>query len=145
MAKQLTIFLENRPGRIKSISDVLLENNLNIWAFTIQDRGEFGLMKLIVDKPQTAQLVLADRGFAVVLKEVLAVTAQADKPGNLERLTSALLEKGVNIKDVSGFVSPRDRQGICFIEFQNPDGADLEETLAAHGFRILSDSELYEL
>ena len=48
MAKQLTIFLENRPGRMKSISDVLLENNLNIWAFTIQDRGEFGLMKLIV-------------------------------------------------------------------------------------------------
>ncbi|MCE5186724.1 MAG: hypothetical protein LLF76_11435 [Planctomycetaceae bacterium] len=145
MARQLTIFLENRPGRIKSISDVLLENNLNIWAFTIQDRGEFGLMKMIVDKPQTAQLVLADRGFACVLKEVLAVTAESDKPGNLERLTSALLEQGVNIKDVSGFVSPRDRQGICFIEFENPDGANLEQTLGAVGFQILSDRQLYEL
>ncbi|MHC4928660.1 MAG: ACT domain-containing protein [Planctomycetota bacterium] len=39
MAEQLTIFLENRPGRMKSISDVLLENNLNIWAFTVQDRS----------------------------------------------------------------------------------------------------------
>ena len=67
MAEQLTIFLENRPGRMKSISDVLLENNLNIWAFTVQDRGEFGLMKLIVDKPKKAHLILVDRGFACVL------------------------------------------------------------------------------
>jgi hypothetical protein len=145
MAKQLTIFLENRPGRIKTISNILVENNLNIWAFTIQDRGEFGLMKLIVDKPQVAQLVLADRGFACVLKEVLAVTADRDQPGNLEKLTSALLEKGVNIKDACGFVSPRDRQGICFMEFENPDGANLEKTIAAHGFQILSESQLYEL
>lgn len=145
MAKQLTIFLENRPGRIKSISKILLENSLNIWAFTIQDRGEFGLMKLIVDKPQMAQLVLAERGFACVLKEVLAVTANPDQPGNLDKLTSALLDKGVNIKDVCGFVSPQDRQGLCFIEFENPDGADLEQTLSQHGFVILTDRQLYEL
>ena len=87
MAKQLTIFMENRPGRMKSVSDVLLENNLNIWAFTIQDRGEFGLMKLIVDKPQKAHLALVDCGFACVLKDVLAVKTQNDQPGNLDKLT----------------------------------------------------------
>ncbi|RKY13938.1 MAG: hypothetical protein DRP52_01425 [Planctomycetota bacterium] len=145
MAKQLTIFMENRPGRMKSISDVLLENNLNIWAFTIQDRGEFGLMKLIVDKPEKAHLILADRGFACVLKDVLAVTAENDQPGNLDRLTTALLEKGVNIKDAYGFVSPKDRQGICLIEVENPDGVDLEEAIAAHGFTLLTGKELYEL
>ena len=145
MAKQLTIFLENRPGRMKSISDVLLENNLNIWAFTIQDRGEFGLMKLIVDKPEKAHLILADSGFACVLKEVLAVTAENDQPGNLDKLTTALWKQNVNIKDAYGFVSPKDRQGICFMEFENPDDVNLEEIVATHGFKVLTGKELYEL
>jgi len=145
MAKQLTIFMGNRPGRMKSISDVLLENNLNIWAFTIQDRGEFGLMKLIIDKPEKAQLALADYGFACVLKDVLAVTAEEDKPGNLDRLTTALLEKGVNVKDAYGFVSPKDRQGICLMEVDNPEQVDLAEVIASHGFTILTGEELYEL
>jgi hypothetical protein len=144
MAKQITIFLENRPGRIKSICDVLKENNLNIWAFTIQDRGEFGLVKLIVDKPAQAQLVLADRGFACAVKDVLAVTAP-DKPGNLDKLTSALLSKNVNIKDVYGFVSPTDKQGLCFLEIQNDTGVDIHGLLEPAGFKLLSDEELYEL
>ncbi len=144
MAKQVTIFLENRPGRMKSISDILLEKKLNIWAFTLQDRGDFGLMKIIVDKPDQAQIALADRGVACVLKDVLAVTAP-DRPGNLEKLTTALLQKNVNIKDAYGFVSPTDKQGICYLEVENPAGIDLGKVIAEHGFSILTDKELYEL
>lgn len=144
MAKQLTIFLENRPGRIKSICDVLQENNLNIWAFAIQDRGEFGLVKLVVDRPSQAQLVLAERGFACVLKDVLAITAP-DKPGNLDKLTLSLSQKNVNIKDAYGFVSSGDKQGICFMEVQNADGVDVAALISQNGFRLLSDEELYEL
>ncbi|NLW85233.1 MAG: hypothetical protein GXY41_12675 [Phycisphaerae bacterium] len=144
MAKQLTVFMENRPGRVNSVCDILEEQGLNIWAFTIQDRGDFGLMKLIVDKPDRAQLALADRGFACALKDVLAIIAP-DKPGNLDRLTSALLEKHVNIKDMYGFVSPNDRQGLCFMEFENPDAVDIAELVAQYDFRVLSNEELYEL
>lgn len=144
MAKQLTIFMENRPGRINSVCAILEEQELNIWAFTIQDRGDFGLMKLIADKPDRAQLALADRGFACVLKDVLAITAP-DKPGNLDKLTSALLKKNVNIKDMYGFVSPNDRQGICFMEFENPDAVNIAELVSAFEFRVLSNEELYEL
>ncbi len=144
MAKQLTIFLENRPGRVKSICDVLQQAGLNIWAFTIQDRGEFGLVKLIVDKPSQAQLVLAERGFACAIKDVLAVTAP-DQPGNLSKLGTALLQKNVNLKDAYGFVSPSDKQGICFLEVQNNDGVDIAALLTEQGFRLMSDEELYEL
>ena len=144
MAKQLTIFMENRPGRINSICDVLEAQGLNIWAFTIQDRGEFGLMKLIVDKPDKAQLTLSDKGFACAIKDVLAITAP-DKPGNLDTLTSALLKANVNIKDMYGFVSPNDRQGICFLEFENPDAVDIAELIARFDFRVLTNEELYEL
>jgi len=144
MAKQLTIFMENRPGRINSVCDVLRQHNLNIWAFTIQDRGDFGLMKLIVDKPAQAQLALADRGFACVLKEVLAITAP-DKPGNLDQLTTAMLKQKVNIKDMYGFVSPNDRQGLCFLEYENPEDVDIADLISSFGFRVLSNEELYEL
>jgi hypothetical protein len=136
--------MENRPGRINSICELLAQNQLNIWAFTIQDRGDFGLMKLVVDKPAQAQLVLADRGLACVLKDVLAITAQ-DKPGNLNKLTAGLYQKKVNIKDMYGFVSPNDRQGICFIEFENPDAVDIAELISSFGFRVLTNEELYEL
>ena len=144
MAHQLTIFLENRPGRVQSVSKVLVENGMNVWAFSIQDRGEFGLIKLVVDKPQQAQLTLADKGVACAMKEILAVAAP-DEPGNLAKLTTALLEKNVNIKDAYGFVAPTDRKGICFLEFENPDKVDLEEIISGLGFTILTDEELYDL
>lgn len=144
MAKQLTVFIENRPGRVNSICNVLSERGLNIWAFTIQDRGEFGLMKMIVDKPTQAQLALAEKGFACALKDVLAITAP-DKPGNLDKLTAALRQKNVNIKDMYGFVSPTDRQGICFLEFENPDAVDISTLVSQFGFRIMTNEELYEL
>jgi hypothetical protein len=144
VAKQLTIFLENRPGRIKSICDVLLANNLNIWAFAIQDRGEFGLIKLVVDKPSQAQLALADQGFACALKDVLAIAAD-DKPVNLDKLALILSQKNVNIKDAYGFVSPGNKQGICMMEIQNTDNVDIAALISQIGFRLLSDEELYEL
>jgi hypothetical protein len=144
MAKQLTIFLENRPGRIKSICDVLLANNLNIWAFAIQDRGEFGLIKLVVDKPSQAQLALADQGFACALKDVLAIAAD-DKPGNLDKLALTLSQKNVNIKDAYGFVSPGNKHGVCIMEIQNTDNVDIAALISQIGFRLLSDEELYEL
>ena len=144
MAKQLTVFVENRPGRMKSVSDALLENKLNIWAFTIQDRGEFGLMKMIVDKPEKAHLALADMGFACALKDVLAISAE-DKPGNLDKLTTALFDKGVDIADAYGFVAPAGGEGMCFLEVKNPAGVDVEKMISEQGFKVLSDEQLYEL
>ena len=81
MAKQLTIFVENRPGRLQSIAENLRKNNIDIRAFTIQDRGDYGLLRLIVDKPSEAYLAMADVGCACALKDVLAVSVP-DQPGN---------------------------------------------------------------
>ena len=122
------------------LADAMLTENMEL----VYGGANIGLMKIIVDKPAEAQLALADRGMACALKDVVAVTAP-DQPGNLDKLTTALLEKNVNIKDAYGFVSPRDKQGICFLEVDNPEGVDLEKTIAEHGFSILGDKELYEL
>lgn len=144
MAIQITVFLENRPGRIQTISNILKEKNLNVLAFSIQDRGEFGLMKIIVDKPEQARLALAERGMACAAKEVFAITA-SDRPGNLETLTAALVEKNINIKDAYGFVSPADKRGICYLEVENPQGVDLGRLIAEYGFTLIADKDLYDL
>jgi hypothetical protein len=145
MAKQLNIFVENRPGRLKSITGILTESGLNIRAFTIQDRGDFGLMKLIVDKPQKAYLVLADRGFACALKDIIAIGID-DKPGNLHKLTSVLLEHQINVVDAYGFVIESNKRGICCMEVENiKNNENLKALIEKEGFAILEEEELYEI
>jgi hypothetical protein len=144
MAKQLNIFVENRPGRVKSIADVLCGRNINIKVFTIQDRGDFGLMKLIVDKPQEAYLALADKGFASAQKEVLAISVK-DRPGNLAKLTGILLEHNINILDAHGDVIESNKQGICYLELDAKDLKAAEGLLGKEGFEVLNDEELFEL
>ena len=118
MAKQLTIFIENRPGRLNAVTESLNKSNIDIRAFTIQDRGDYGLMKLIVDNPNKAYLALADLGLACALKTILAVSV-SDKPGNLHKLTTALAEKNINIIDAYGFVFQPNKVGVCCLEIEN--------------------------
>lgn len=144
MAQQLNVFVENRPGRLKSVTEILDENKLNIRAFTIQDKGDFGLMKLIVDRPQDAHLVLADRGFACALRDVMAI-AIPDKPGNLNKLTSIMVEYNVNIADVFGFVLEPEKMGVCCMEIRKPINPDVKKALEDNGFRLLEANELYTI
>jgi hypothetical protein len=144
MAKQINIFVENRPGRLKSITGSLFESNINIRAFTIQDRGDYGLMKLIVNNPQKAYLALADSGFACALKDILAISVP-DKPGNLHKLTTALAEHNINVIDVYGFVLQPNEQGVCCLEIENLKDTHAEEVVKEAGFTVLEDEELYDL
>jgi len=144
MAKQLTIFVENRPGRLKSISENLRKSQIDIRAFTIQDRGDYGLLRLIVDKPNDAYLALADLGCACALKDILAISVP-DQPGNFHRLASALGEKGINILDAYGFVLQPHNTGVCCMEIDKLHMARAEEVVRAAGFRVLEDEELYGL
>lgn len=144
MAKQLTIFVENRPGRLKAISENLNRNHIDIRAFTIQDRGDYGLLRLIVDKPNDAYLALADVGCACALKDVLAVSVP-DEPGNFHKLTSALAAEGINIRDAYGFVVQPHKTGICCMEVEQPQLAKATQVARQVGFTVLEDEELYSL
>jgi hypothetical protein len=144
MAKQLTIFVENRPGRLQLIAENLRTNNIDIRAFTIQDRGDYGLLRLIVDKPNDAYLAMADVGCACALKDVLAVSVP-DQPGNFHKLTSALAASGINVLDAYGFVLQPHKTGICCVEVDKPQMAKAEEVVRQAGFAVLEDEELYGL
>lgn len=144
MAKQLTIFVENRPGRLKSVSENLHRNNIDIRAFTIQDRGDYGLLRLIVDKPSEAYLALADVGCACALKDILAVSVP-DQPGNFHTLMSALAASDINVLDAYGFVLQPHQTGVCCMEIEQPQLAKAAEVVRQAGFRVLEDEELYSL
>ncbi len=144
MAKQLTIFVENRAGRLKSITDSLRKSNIDIRAFTIQDRGDYGLLKLIVDRPNDAYLALADLGYACALRDILAISVP-DQPGNFHRLTSALADHSVNVIDAYGFVLQPHKTGVCCMEIDQPQLMKARDIVAQAGFTVLEDDELYNL
>jgi len=144
MAKQLTIFLENRPGRLMAMAKSLIDNNIDIRAFTIQDRGDYGLVKLIVNNPSQAYLALANLGCACALKDIIAISIP-DKIGNFELLTSALAQNNINVKDAYGFVLQTNLKGVCCLEIEESKAADAQKVIQAAGFTILKDDELYNL
>ena len=139
MPKQLNIFLENKPGRLESITEMLYKSNINIISFTIQDRGDFGVVKVLANKPDQAYLVLADKGFACALKEVLVIAIK-DRPGNLHKLTSLCVRERVNILDAHGFVSEPGGQGVCCLELH--DAQRMKKLLEDEGFKLLDDKAL---
>jgi len=136
MAKQLNVFIENKPGRLKAVTEVLAGNKININAFTIQDRGDFGLIKLIVSDPEKAYLCLADKGYACAVKDIMIISPK-DKIGNLSRLSELLLKNKINIVDSYGFVIESEKKGICYLELNTDDLEKAKRILNKEGFKVL--------
>jgi hypothetical protein len=142
MTEILNVFVDNTPGRIKSVTETLARENVNIIAFAVHDKGEFGLMKLVATEPERAKLILAENGFACALREAMVV-AVPDKPGNLNELTGILLEHGINISGIFGFVIEGGQTGICCLETSQPVTKALQSELEQAGFRILTSMTIF--
>ena len=142
MAKQINVFVDNRIGRIKSIAEVLYKANINIRAMAIQDRGDFGLVKLIVNDPQKAVVVLQEHNFACKEKDVLAVVVK-DQPGGLFSLLKVFPEDNVNILDAYGFAAETIKGSVIFVEVK--DVGQVCGFLEAKGFKVLTDAEVLEI
>ena len=96
--KQISIFSENKPGRLKKITKVLAEEGVNILAINIASSNGFGVIKFIVDKCELAYQKLKQKGFTVSLNEVLAIEL-VDRPGGLFEVATMLSEKRINIEN----------------------------------------------
>ena len=142
MTKVLNVFVDNTPGRIKSVTEVLASEKINIIAFAVHDRGEFGLMKLISPEPERAKLVLAEQGFACALRDAMIISI-SDKPGNLNELTGILLQHNINIAGIFGFVVESGKTGICCLETTQLLTNALKKELADCGFEVLKSSAIF--
>ena len=100
-AKQLTIFIENRTGRLSEVLNVLKQNGVNIISMSLADTTEFGLLRLIVDNPELGKEKLTESGFSSLLSDI-SIIKIPHKTGSLQELLSIVDESGVNIEYMYG-------------------------------------------
>ncbi len=142
MTRQINVFVENKPGRLRRVTSILHDQDINIHAVEIQDRGEYGVIKLLVNDPQKAHVALADAGWAAALKDILAVVVE-DRPGTLCELAGCLDDNHINVADAHGFTLEPGREAVLCVEVDNLEEAT--RIVTENGFRVLGEKELYDL
>lgn len=103
MLKQLSVFVENRIGKLSEVTTIFRENQINIRAIAAFDSPDFGILRVIVDKPLEAKMLLEAKGFAVKITEVLAIELE-DRPGGLDKVLDIIAENGLSINYIYSFV-----------------------------------------
>lgn len=102
--RQLSVFIENKAGRVSEITDILGEIGVNIRGFSVSDTAEYGILRLVVDRPDEAKAALKERSFTVKESDVLCIKLE-DSPGALAKVLKLVSEAGVNIEYVYSLIS----------------------------------------
>ncbi|WNY26081.1 ACT domain-containing protein [Methanolapillus millepedarum] len=119
--KQISLFSENKPGRLAKVADTLGNINVNIRAFTIAESGDFGIIRIVVDQPDIAHEALKKAGFTVSETDVLGIEI-TDKPGGLRDIAAVLEEGNINIDYAYAFIG-RKQNAILIVRVSDLDKA----------------------
>ncbi len=141
-SEQISIFLENKAGRLAQITRVLGEAGVNIRALSLADTSDFGILRLIVSDVEKAAKVLKENGFTVARTSVVAAEVP-DRPGGLAHILEVLGREGHNVEYMYAFVAKAGDSAIIIFRFDQPDAA--AAALAKGGVRIVEGKELYSL
>lgn len=142
MVKQISLFLENKKGRLAHVCRVLGDAGINIRAMSIADTADFGVLRLIVNDPDQALQTLKEKGFAVNITNVLAVEV-SDTPGGLAAALEKLDQNEVNVEYMYAFLGIPSRGAVVIIRVENPESA--VEIVNKSGVKVLSGDEVYTL
>ncbi len=116
--KQLSVFLENKEGKLKNAIEILSKHEINIRALSIADTTNFGILRLIVNDLEKAKTALENDNYVVKLTEVIAVKVH-DKPGGLNEMLTALYDQGINVEYIYAFVDSTDGQAIVVVKTED--------------------------
>lgn len=122
MLKQLSVFVENKPGSLMEVTSKLSEAHINIRAVASFDTPEFGILRLVVDKPAEAKGYLTERGFVVRVQNVIGVELE-DKKGNLNQMLAILAENKINVSYIYSFVIREGRTPVMVFNTDNYEKA----------------------
>lgn len=139
MVKQISVFLQNRPGTLAELTKILLEKNINMRALTVADTADYGIIRIIVDQPDKALNILKSQKYLVSETEVVAVEVE-DKPGSLYKIAATLGERNVNID----YLYTTLKQGKAIMIMRVSDIETALEALKSSGFKLVSEEELYQ-
>lgn len=140
--EQLSIFLENKSGRLAEVTDILARNGINIRALSLADTADFGILRLIVNDMPKTQAVLKEHGFTVGKNEVIAVEVP-DRPGGLAGILGALQGKGINVEYMYAFVQKSEGNAVLIFRFDEIGKA--VDVLRQSGIRMLSNEQVRAL
>ncbi|MFQ3549447.1 MAG: ACT domain-containing protein [Armatimonadota bacterium] len=139
---QISVFLENKSGRLADVTRILANNNVNIRALSIADTKDYGLLRLIVDDPSKAKDALTNADIIVKPNEVLAIEVP-DSPGGLAGIIDSFADANVNIEYMYAFVGKSEKNAIVIFRVSEVDEAIIK--LKERGVKILSGEELHSI
>jgi len=140
--EQISIFIENKSGRLAEITRILGEAGINIRALSLADTSDFGILRLIVNDGVKANAVLKEKGFTVNMTEVVAVEVP-DRPGGLSAILQALDRDAINVEYMYAFVERCGGNAVIIFRFDETDKAI--DALKAQNFNMLEGSRLYNM
>jgi len=140
--EQISIFIENKSGRLAEITRILGDAGINIRALSLADTSDFGILRLIVNDVEKAKLVLKDKGFTVSKTEVVAVEVP-DRPGGLSTILQTLDAERINVEYMYAFVERCGGNAVIIFRFDETDKAIA--TLTGKNFNILEGDRLYSM
>jgi hypothetical protein len=120
--EQISVFAENKPGKLEEVLTVLFEHKINIKALSVADTSDFGIIRIIVDGPEKVRDILKEAGFTVRLTTVLAV-AVGDKPGELLKYVKVLSAASINVEYTYAFSEPSTKESRVVLKVDNVETA----------------------
>ena len=139
--RQISIFLENKPGQLSAICRDLADAGINIATLSLADTADFGIVRMIVDDHEKAKSVLAERGHVVNVREVIAVCVP-DRPGGMAEVMQVLDAAGANIEYSYAFAFHKGEKAVLVFRFD--DNAKAETALKKAGYTTLGENEVSE-
>jgi hypothetical protein len=140
--EQISIFIENKSGRLAEVTQVIGEAGVNIRALSLADTSDFGILRLIVDKTDQAKSVLKEHGFTVNKTEVVAVEVP-DRPMGLFGILKVLDQNKINVEYMYAFVERCGENAVIIFRFDDTESAI--RTLLENGFNVLEGERLYSM
>ena len=140
-AKQLTVFIENRSGRLSEVLGVLKEHKINILSLSLADTTEFGLLRLIVDNATLGKEKLTENGFSSLLSDV-SIIQIPHKTGSLQELLKVIDENGVNIEYMYGLSIESDE---AYVVLKASDTEKVDKILTDNGVRTINCEDLAKI
>ena len=140
--KQISVFLENKSGRLAQVTQILADNGINIRALSLADTADFGILRIIVSDLKKASDVLKTAGYATAETDVVAVEV-TDKPGGLASILLPIWKAGLDVEYMYAFVQSSGENAVMIFRFEDPDEAI--EVLKDSDVQILSGEEVYRI